>query len=98
MSDAKPKASLPATPLLSSPCAHSAASRIGERRLRKTKIRVAVLAILLDAKAPLTHADVEQILIEHQFPVDRVSLYRSFSALFDAQLVLRVLAHDGCWR
>ncbi len=59
--------------------------------LRCTAGRQKVLAILMKARRPLSHAEVMQRLGKDK--VDRVSVYRALHALVDAGLVHRALVH-----
>jgi Fur family transcriptional regulator, ferric uptake regulator len=64
--------------------------------LRKTGPRLAVLAVLERAKAPLSHADVAEALANDGF--DRATVYRNLIALTEVGLVRRNDLGDHVWR
>jgi Fur family ferric uptake transcriptional regulator/Fur family zinc uptake transcriptional regulator len=64
--------------------------------LRCTQARLDVLSLLLDRGIPLAHTDVAA---EPRLDgVDRVTLYRTLTALNDAGLAHKVQGLDGAWR
>lgn len=63
--------------------------------LRATPTRVAVLCVLHEAGRPLSHANIAEVPgMEEQ---DRVTLYRTLTALQEVGLVHRVQGKDGVW-
>jgi Fur family ferric uptake transcriptional regulator len=64
--------------------------------LRATSARAAVLRCLMDAAAPLTHADVCERLAHHGY--DRATLYRNLMDLTDVGLATRSDHGDHLWR
>jgi Fur family ferric uptake transcriptional regulator len=75
---------------------HELQDAIREAGLRSTAPRVAVLRILLQAKSPLSHADVADALAQQGF--DRATVYRNLSDLTNAGLVRRTDHGDHIWR
>ncbi len=75
----------------------SAAARalLREARLRATAPRLAVLAVLESARAPLSHAEVHE-----QLPstADRATTWRNLTSLAEAGLLLRRDHGDHIWR
>ncbi len=69
------------------------ALRLRSARLRSTRARRAVLAALMRAKQPLTHAQLAET--GGLKALDRVTLYRTLSALEAARLIHVVRAADG---
>ena len=61
---------------------------------RVTQPRIAVLAALLDADHPESHADLQRRLPD----LDRVSLYRSLDWLCDQHLAFKLTGNDGVRR
>jgi Fur family ferric uptake transcriptional regulator len=70
--------------------------RLRTAGLRATTARTAVLGCLLDAEAPLTHAEVCDRLLPRGY--DRATLYRNLVDLTEAGLVLRSDHGDHLWR
>jgi Fur family ferric uptake transcriptional regulator len=64
--------------------------------LRATQSRVAVVARLLDARAPLSHGDVAEALSGQGY--DRATVYRNLTDLTDAGLARRTDIGDHVWR
>lgn len=64
--------------------------------LRATPARVAVLQALLQASAPLSHAEVGELLESSLW--DRATLYRNLTDLAKAGLARRVDLGDHIWR
>lgn len=64
--------------------------------LRSTPARVAVLQALLHASAPLSHAEVGELLESSLW--DRATLYRNLTDLAKAGLARRVDLGDHIWR
>ena len=68
--------------------------RIAGAGLRRTRDRVQVQALLLEASRPLTHQELSRRLPD----MDRVTLYRVLDALEGGGLVHRIQGMDGSWR
>jgi Fur family transcriptional regulator, ferric uptake regulator len=64
--------------------------------LRCTPARDAVLAFLSRQGRPLAHSEIARA--RGLAALDRVTLYRTLTALQDAGLVHRVQDHEGAWR
>jgi Fur family ferric uptake transcriptional regulator len=64
--------------------------------LRATSSRSAVLRCLIEAKAPMTHADVCEALSALGY--DRATLYRNLVDLTEAGLATRTDLGDHLWR
>ena len=64
--------------------------------LRATAARSAVLRVLLQAGAPLSHAEVIESLKEQGF--DRATLYRNLVDLAESSLARRTDLGDHIWR
>lgn len=69
--------------------------RVRDAGLRATRGRIAVYALLCDADAPVSHADVVDTLGEHY---DRASLYRNLTDLTRVGLLRRFDVGDHIWR
>ena len=65
---------------------------------RVTPARLAVLEILLDSAAALSHHEVEDAVEKHGVDVDRVTLYRVLDWLVERGLAHRIAAEDRVWR
>lgn len=65
---------------------------------RITPARLGVLSILLEAKAALTHQEIELIAQEKALEVDRVTLYRALDWLVEQHLAHRIASGDRAWR
>ena len=63
--------------------------------LRRTAGRVRLLAFLLEAKRPLSHAAIVQGLGDP--PADRVSVYRNLEAFAERGIVHRACVDDRIW-
>lgn len=74
----------------------SPTTALREAGLRKTAPRLAVLGVLEDADAPLSHAEVAERLGGDA--LDRVTIYRNLLALTEAGLVRRTDVGDHVWR
>jgi Fur family transcriptional regulator, ferric uptake regulator len=70
--------------------------RAAEGRL--TPARLAVLEILLDSAAALSHHDIEDAIEQRGLDVDRVTLYRVLDWLVERDLAHRIAAEDRVWR
>ena len=70
--------------------------RIRDAGLRITPSRVAVMALLVERAAPMTHAEVVEALVADDF--DRATLYRNLRDLADAGLLSRQDVGDHLWR
>jgi Fur family transcriptional regulator, ferric uptake regulator len=77
------------------PTAGLAQARLAQLNERVTAPRVAVLAVLLAAKRPLTHQEVAQRLPQ---PADRVTIYRVLDWLVAQSLAHRVAGEDRVFR
>ncbi len=64
--------------------------------LRATSARAAVLQCLIEADAPLTHADVCERMASQGY--DRATLYRNLIDLTDVGLAVRTDHGDHLWR
>lgn len=80
-----------------------ASSKVAELReilraagLRATSARLAVLEVLLDARAPISHGDVCDRVGERA--IDRATLYRNLIDLAEVGLVRRSDHGDHVWR
>ncbi|EIM74024.1 Fur family ferric uptake regulator [Nitritalea halalkaliphila LW7] len=63
-----------------------------QKKLRITKCRLDVLALMGERKEALSHADLEQVLTpEH----DRVTLYRTLKTYLEKDIVHKVLDDSG---
>lgn len=71
-------------------------ARLRSAGLRATASRAAVLECMLEAKGPLTHADVCARLAGSGF--DRATVYRNLADLTDAGLLRRSDLGDHLWR
>lgn len=65
---------------------------------RVTQARLAVLEILLDSSAALSHHEVEESIEQRGLEVDRVTLYRVLDWLVERKLAHRIAAADRVWR
>lgn len=72
------------------------AAMIRAAGLRVTQPRLAVLQVLSQQTAPLSHADLIEALAGQGF--DRVTLYRNLNDLADAGIVARTELGDHVWR
>lgn len=70
--------------------------RLRTAGLRATSARAAVLRCLIEADAPLTHADVCERLAMQGY--DRATLYRNLMDLTDVGLATRTDLGDHLWR
>ena len=70
--------------------------RAAEGRL--TPARLAVLEILLDSAAALSHHEIEDAIEQRGLDVDRVTLYRVLDWLVERDLAHRIAAEDRVWR
>jgi len=74
----------------------AARARLRETGLRCTAARLAVLAHLMEATGPKTHAEVSDSLADRGF--DRTTIYRNLTELTEATIVSRVELGDHVWR
>ncbi len=74
-----------------------AESMLRETGERVTRGRVVVLACLLDAQRPMTHAEVEAA-IGRAHTMDRVTVYRVLEWLTEQGLSHRISGDDRIWR
>lgn len=74
----------------------AAKARLREAGLRCTAARLAVLAHLMAATGPKTHAEVSDSLTDRGF--DRATIYRNLTELTEARIVSRVELGDHVWR
>ncbi|MEX0714592.1 MAG: transcriptional repressor [Pirellulales bacterium] len=70
--------------------------RIRDAGLRGTTARIAVLEKLEQAKTPLSHAELADVLVPQGF--DRATVYRNLIDLTEAGLVARSELGDHVWR
>lgn len=71
-------------------------ARLRAAGLRSTAPRLAVLACLDEAKAPLSHADLSEELAG--LGLDRATIYRNLTDLAEAGLATRLELGDHVWR
>ena len=71
-------------------------ARIRATGLRSTSARIAVLQHLQSATAPLTHAEIAEILVPLGY--DKATVYRNLIDLTDAGIVSRSELGDHVWR
>ncbi|MFM7057200.1 MAG: Fur family transcriptional regulator, partial [Planctomycetota bacterium] len=69
---------------------------LSSRQLRATPAQIAVMQILRETHAPLTHADLAERLVPAGF--DKATIFRNLSALTDDGLLLRTELCDHVWR
>ena len=74
----------------------AAKARLREAGLRCTAARLAVLAHLMEATGPKTHAEVSDSLTDRGF--DRATIYRNLTELTESRIVSRVELGDHVWR
>lgn len=65
---------------------------------RVTPARIAVLDVLLDSTAALSHHEIEVAIGQRGLDVDRVTLYRVLDWLVERDLAHRIAAEDRVWR
>jgi Fur family ferric uptake transcriptional regulator len=75
-----------------------ARARLAGLRARVTEPRLVVMALLLQARGPLSHQDVMQALSDAGADVDRVTVYRVLEWLVQSGLVHRLSGEDRVWR
>ncbi|MDG2390880.1 MAG: transcriptional repressor [Planctomycetaceae bacterium] len=71
-------------------------ARIRDASLRCTAARLAVLLVLSNAKSPLTHAEVADLLIDRG--IDKATVFRNLVDLVDAEILSRTELGDHVWR
>lgn len=64
--------------------------------LRRTPARIALLGLLLRSERPLAHHEI--VAEPAASELDRVTIYRTLSALQEAGLVHGIQGTDGVWR
>ena len=64
--------------------------------LRSTSARLAVLQHLRQADAPITHAELAEVLVPLGF--DKATIFRNLTDLTEADLVTRTELGDHVWR
>ncbi len=69
---------------------------IRDAGLRCTKSRSTVLSFMVDAEAPLSHADLSDELVPEGY--DQATLYRNLTDLTEAGLLTRLDLGDHIWR
>jgi Fur family ferric uptake transcriptional regulator len=69
---------------------------IRRRGMRSTGPRVAVLAYLSEATAPLSHTEIHEALADRGY--DRATIYRNLMDLAEAGLLMRSDLGDHVWR
>lgn len=84
---------MPANP---TPSLDAARARLREAGLRCTPARLAVLAHLMAAAGPKTHAEVSDALADQSF--DRATIYRNLTELTESSILSRVELGDHVWR
>lgn len=65
---------------------------------RVTAARLDVLTLLLEARAALSHPDLEKAAQEQGLSFDRVTLYRALDWLVEQGLAHKVSGADRAWR
>ena len=71
-------------------------TKLNNQGLRLTRPRREVVAILEDAKIPLTPQIIHQRAVERHCNMGLVSVYRTLDLLSELNLVRKVHGHDGC--
>jgi Fur family transcriptional regulator, ferric uptake regulator len=71
-------------------------ARLRAAGLRSTEARIAVLRRLIEATAPLTHAEVARAIDSQGY--DKATIYRNLVELSEAGLVSRIELGDHVWR
>ncbi len=69
---------------------------IRDAGLRCTKSRTTVLSVMVEADAPLSHADLSERLVPEGY--DQATIYRNLSDLTDVGLLTRLDLGDHIWR
>ncbi|QTR45484.1 transcriptional repressor [Thiothrix litoralis] len=65
---------------------------------RITPARIGVLGILLEAKAALSHQEIEQLATQQGLSFDRVTLYRALDWLVEQGMAHKISGADRTWR
>ncbi len=65
---------------------------------RITPVRLSVLSMLLQAKAALSHQDIEQLAQQQDLHFDRVTLYRALDWLVEQGIAHKIAGTDRTWR
>ncbi len=86
------------TPDLTADPLEPARARLRARGQRVTAARLAVLQVLLDSPAALSHHDVEARIVAQGEHFDRVTLYRVLEWLVAQGLAHKIAAEDRSWR
>ncbi|MDR1472406.1 MAG: transcriptional repressor [Synergistaceae bacterium] len=63
-------------------------------RLKVTPLRLDILSHLVEARRPLSHADIQSAMSD----LDRVTLYRTLESFVGADIAHQVQGLDGVWR
>lgn len=71
-------------------------TRIRNAGLRSTAARISVLRSLIDARTPVTHAELAEKLVPQGF--DKATVYRNLMDLSEAGMVSRTELGDHVWR
>jgi Fur family ferric uptake transcriptional regulator len=71
-------------------------ARIRNAGLRSTAARISVLRSLMDARTPVTHAELAEKLVPQGF--DKATVYRNLMDLSEAGMVSRTELGDHVWR
>lgn len=71
-------------------------TRIREAGLRSTAARIAVLRELIDARTPISHAELAEKLVPLGF--DKATVYRNLMDLSEVGMVSRTELGDHVWR
>lgn len=69
-----------------------------QSRGRVTPARIGVLSILLEAKAALSHLEIEQTAGQQGMSFDRVTLYRALDWLVEQGMAHKIAGADRTWR
>jgi Fur family ferric uptake transcriptional regulator len=86
----------PKTPAGAAPSVAELQAEIRRHGLRSTGARVAVLAHLKRAQAPLSHTEIYEALEDRGY--DRATIYRNLMDLADAGMLMRSDLGDHVWR
>jgi Fur family ferric uptake transcriptional regulator len=87
---------MPKPPAAAEPSLDIVRKKLREAGLRSTAARLWVMQMLIDAHAPLTHAQVADALVPKGF--DRATVYRNLIELSDAKIVSRIELGDHLYR
>lgn len=86
----------PTTPSAPSLSIADLKAEIRRQGMRSTGPRVAVLAYLSEASAPLSHTEIHEALVDRGY--DRATIYRNLMDLAEVGLLVRSDLGDHVWR